>query len=78
MFLHDLNTTTSPSDKGKKFYMTSNTSSMQSGGVGAQGAVNTPMKTGTSKSAFAKMRSWAGDIRGRLEIKGFSSDFNIC
>eukprot|EP00795_Rhopilema_esculentum_P012339 gene12339-2990_t len=73
MFLHDLNTTTAPSDKGKKFYMTSNTSSLQAGGVGAQGAVNTPMKTGTSKSAFAKMRSWAGDIRGRNGDESLSS-----
>ena len=69
MFLHDLSITTTPSDKGKKFYMTSNSGSAPSGGAGLQGAINTPSKVGGSKSAFAKMRSWAGDIRGRLVCK---------
>lgn len=65
MFVHGLNTTTPPSEKSKKFYITSNVSSSPGAGVGTAGAVATQMKTGTSKSAFAKMKSWAGDIRGR-------------
>ena len=68
MFLHGLNTTSPPSEKSKKFYITSNASQSTSPnlGAGSGGAGTNAMKSGTSKSAFAKMRSWAGDIRGRF------------
>ena len=67
MFLHGLNTVSPPSEKSKKFYITSNANSSSGSGHGSGGALHTPSKTGgTSKSAFAKMMSWAGDMRGRL------------
>ena len=65
MFLTDFTTTTPPSDKGKKFYMTSNTNNAAGSGTGVQGSLGSSSKSGSSKSAFAKMRSWAGDMRGR-------------
>ena len=63
MFLHGLHPSSPPSEQSKKFYITSNSSR----GTGPGAAVPTPMKAGgTSKSTFAKMKSWAGDIRGKL------------
>ena len=64
MFLKDFTTTSAPPDKGRKFYMTASMPAAASG-VGATSSQGTPAKVGTSKSAFQKMRSWAGDIRGR-------------
>eukprot|EP00794_Sanderia_malayensis_P005451 gene5450-6133_t len=69
MFLSDFTTTSAPSEKGKKFYITSNAGHpTQSGTSTTQGSVNPySSKTPSSKSAFAKMRSWAGDMRGRSD-----------
>ena len=65
MFLHNLNVASPPPEQSKKFYITA--SSSPSLGTGPGGSVANPGKpSGTPKSAFAKMRSWADDIRGRL------------
>jgi len=75
MFLHGLNTVSPPSEKSKKFYITSNANSTSGSGHGSGGALHTPSKSGgTSKSAFAKMMSWAGDMRGRNDEENLSSD----
>ncbi len=65
MFLSDFTTSTPPSDKGKKYYIHANATGTTEGKSTSQGAVNAANKGASSKSAFAKMRSWAGDMRGR-------------
>lgn len=66
MLITDLTVTQPPSEKGRKFYMSTSTlpPSSSSSNLASNG---TSAKSASSKSTFQKVKSWADDLRGRQE-----------
>lgn len=69
MLITDLSLSQPPSEKGRKFYMstaapTTSTNSLGSAGV-ASSSSTTRGGVNQARSTFQKVKSWAGDLRGK-------------
>lgn len=67
MLITDLSLSQPPSEKGRKFYMSTASSSSSTNSLPVTNTMSSSSKSGVSqaKTTFQKVKSWAGDLRGK-------------